>query len=331
MNAGSTTVTVPSGMTLTNAGTVQATAGTLVVHSAANLTNYTPGTQTLAGGTWRAQNAVLDLGGRSIGTVAANTTVEVDGSSASVTGLTGLTQINGTLRLLNGASLTPTAANVNTAGRLEVGPGSTFGKSVTVQNGGTLAGAGTLNGTTTVQSGGTITPGASPGVLTHANAVALAGGSTYVWELNSWSATPTAGTNFDQLRGSSGADLDLSGASSGNRVVLKLTSLDGTNAPGLIPGFDNTVTRSWVIADFSSGNASGGVQGFAADKFTLDTSAFQNSLGSGSYVLSTDPLGNQIILTFSPVPVPEPGSVLLVGGLAAAGWARLRRKGAATR
>ena len=321
VNASGATITVPSGMTLANAGTVQVTDGTLVVHPSAVIANYTSGTQTLAGGTWRAQDHTFDLG-RTVGTVAAATTVEVIGSSGSMTGLTGLAQVNGTVRLLSGASLTPTAATVNVAGLLEVATG-TFGKGVTVQSGGTLLGKGTVAGPVAVQSGGTITPGPGPGVLTVAN-TALAGGGTYVWELNSWSATPNAGSNFDQLKGSAVAKLDLSGASAGNRVTVKVVSLDGSNNPGLVPAFDNTAARSWVIADFSDGNAANGVQGFATDKFTLDTSGFQNPVGGGVFALSTDPLSNQLVLTFTPV--PEPGAGLALGGLVLGGAACLRRR-----
>jgi hypothetical protein len=239
-----------------------------------------------------------------------------------MTGLTGLTQVNGIVRLLGGASLTPTAANVNVAGLLQVESG-TFGKGVTVQSAGTLLGKGTIAGPTAVQSGGTVSPGPGPGVLTVAN-TSLAGGSTYVWELNSWTATPNAGSNFDQLRGSAAAKLDLSGASSGDKVVVKLVSLDAANNPGLVPAFDNTAARSWVIADYSNGNASNGVQAFAADKFTLDTSAFQNSLGGATFTLSTDALSNQLILTFNPV--PEPGLGLAVAGLLVGGGASWRRR-----
>jgi hypothetical protein len=321
------TIAIPAGMTVTNAGTVQVLGGKLAIDNAAVMTDFAPATGTLSGGTWRAQGATLDLGTRAVATVAAGTTVEVNGSSASFPALAALTQNNGTVRVLNGATLTPVASNVNTAGLVEVGSGATFGQGVTVQSGGTLAGRGTVAGAVAVQSGGTVAPGSGttpgPGVLTVGN-TALAGGSTYIWELNSWSATPTAGTNFDQLKGPGGTRLDLSGASAGNRATLKIVSLGSNNAPGPIQAFDNTQARSWVIADFSNASSAGRVQGFTPDTFALDTTSFQNPLGGGSFSLSTDLLSNQLVLTFSPV--PEPGSVLLVGGLAATGLAYLRRR-----
>jgi hypothetical protein len=318
------TITVPTGMTLTNSGTVQATSGTFAVNGSATLSNYTAGTQTLAGGVWLATGATIDFGGRAIGTIASGTTVELSGATAAVTGLNSITQVNGQLRIYNGATLTP-PATVNIAGVVEAS--GTLGTAVVVQNGGKLTGNGMVNGSVSAQSGGTVTPGpgpyaaSGPGVLTVGN-TALNGASTYVWELNSWTSTPTAGTNFDQLKGLSGAKMNLAGASSASPVVLKITSLNGTS-PGQIPAFDATQARSWVVADFSAGNATGGVQSFTPDRFTLDTSAFLNSLGTTSFSLSLDANSNLLVLSF--MPVPEPGSAGLAVFVVGAGLAGIRR------
>jgi hypothetical protein len=91
-----------------------------------------------------------------------------------------------------------------------------------------------------------------------------------------------------------------------------------------VPGFDNTVSQSWVIADFSNGNTVNGVQGVSVDKFSVDTSGLQNDLGTGAFTLSTDALSNQLILTFNPV--PEPAGVLAPAGLALAGAVRVSRR-----
>jgi hypothetical protein len=324
VNKSGMTVTVPAGMTLTNSGTVVANAGTLLIDPGATLSNYSGGT--LTGGMWQASNATIDLGGRSVSTVAAGTTVIVQGSTAAITGLNGLTQNNGTVRILSGATVSP-PAGVNTAGVFEVGSGTTFSAGVTVQSGGTLTGRGTIAAPVTVQAGGTVSPGPGPGAAPGPGQLTLdttrVTGGTYVWELNSWSATANAGSNFDQLRGSSGVKLDLSGVPGSGSVTLKVASLTGSNVPGLIPSFDNTQSRSWVIADYSNGNATGGVQGFAADQFTIDTSGFQNSLGGGTFSLAADGNSNELILTFTPV--PEPGTALLAGALGLIGAASARR------
>jgi hypothetical protein len=69
-----------------------------------------------------------------------------------------------------------------------------------------------------------------------------------------------------------------------------------------------------VIADFSAGNAMGGIVGFSADKFRIDTSSFGQNLGGGSFAVLTDAASNTLVLRFAPV--PEPAALL---GVAAAG------------
>jgi hypothetical protein len=316
-----TSVAAPGGVTFTNAGVVSVSAGTLYFDPTATLTNYTGGA--LAGGTWRAAGATLDFGSRPVSVVGPNTTVEVSGPAGSFPALTALTQSNGTLRLLGGATLTPTAALVNTAGVVEVGAGSTFGKALVVQNFGTAAGAGTVTGGIGVLSGGRLSPGpgpaAAPGpaALTVGTTV-MVGGSTYVWDVNSWSGG-TAGVDFDQLKGRPGVKLDLSLASPASPVVLQLRGLTAANAPGPVPGFDPNQFRSWVIADYSDGNATGGVAGFAPGKVAINTAGFQHDLAGGTFFLSTDAAGNKLMLNF--VPVPEPGSALLACALAGAALA----------
>ena len=56
--------------------------------------------------------------------------------------------------------------------------------------------------------------------------------------------------------------------------------------------FNNTLTYIWTIA-----SASGGISGFDPAKFNLDTSAFQNSLGAGTFALSQS--GNDLNLIFT--------------------------------
>jgi hypothetical protein len=313
-----TTVTVPAGMGFSNAGTVQVFQGVFRIDPAATLANYTAATSTLGGGTWVAQNATIDLG-RAVGTIASGTTVSVSGSTAAVTGLTALTQVSGQLRLASGAAVTP-AATVGVAGVVEAS--GTLGTAVTVQAGGTLTGGGAVNGAVTVQSGGAVAPGPGPFLATGTaqltvGTTTLGGGSKYVWEVNSWASNPSPGGQYDQLKGLSGAVLNLSGASAGNPVTLKIVSLNGTT-PGQLPTFDPSVSRSWVIADFSAGNATGGVQSFAANLFTLDASSFANQANSTQFSLSTDASSNQLILSYTAV-VPEPPLVLAAAALAFVG------------
>jgi hypothetical protein len=259
--------------------------------------------------------------------VAANTAVEVSGPAGSFPALTTLSQNNGTVRVLGGATLTPTAILVNTTGVVEIGAGSTFGTALIAQNNGTVAGAGTLAGGLGVMNGGRLSPGpgpaAAPGpaILTTGTAVML-GGSRYVWDLNSWTGG-TAGVAYDQLRGRPGVKLDLSLASAVSPVVLQIRALTAANTPGPVPGFDAHTHRSWVIADYSDGNPTGGVATFAPDKIRIDLTGFPHDLENGTFSLTTDPSGNKLILNFTPV--PEPGFALLACALAGAGLVAVRR------
>ncbi len=48
--------------------------------------------------------------------------------------------------------------------------------------------------------------------------------------------------------------------------IIKLVSLTGGDAPGLVPAFNKFASYSWTIAA-----SSGGVQNFAPNNFVLDT------------------------------------------------------------
>jgi hypothetical protein len=179
-----------------------------------------------------------------------------------------------------------------------------------------------------VMNGGRLSPGPGPAAAPGPAALNLGltvmlGGSRYVWDLNSWTGG-TAGVHYDQLKGLSGARMDLSLASAVSPVVLQIRGLTAANAPGPIPGFDPNLLRSWVIADYTAGNTTGGVAAFSPDKFVIDTTGVPHDLMGGTFSLSTDPDGNQLVLTFTPV--PEPGFVLLACALAGAGLAAARRR-----
>jgi hypothetical protein len=99
-----------------------------------------------------------------------------------------------------------------------------------------------------------------------------------------------------------------------------------------VPGFDNTQSYTWKIA-----TAAGGISGFAADKFLINTGAvngtagFANGLNGGSFSMGTN--GNDLNLIFTaatgPAAVPEPGTwaaaALLAGGAAFLRWRKRKQ------
>ncbi len=121
-------------------GAVEVLGGGLSVVNGATLVGYS--SNILTKGAWRVQGSTLNFNTRTVQTIGPNATVILDGSAATFAALDSLTTTNGTLRILGGKTFTPTAASVSVAGTLEVGAGSTFGKGVVVQSGGTLIGAG---------------------------------------------------------------------------------------------------------------------------------------------------------------------------------------------
>jgi hypothetical protein len=265
----------------------------------------------------------------------------------------------GTLTLGPGSSVTtsnaPSATNpltyqVSRGATLDVtANGLAVGNFTTLTGGYATTAAGipsTVAGNVSVGGGGTIAPSslgggtglASPGTLAVDGNLSLGGGSTYAWYVSSAitngdnTAAPTAGTvshflsPYTSSLVTATGTLDLSGASSDSKIVLKISPLALSNAgptTGANAIYDLNLasdTRSWVIAQ------AGGVSGFAADKFVIDASAFGGS-GLGTYAadFSISLVGNDLVLTFSPV--PEPAAVLAVSAaaLALGVWRRRQR------
>ncbi|MCL4785697.1 MAG: CehA/McbA family metallohydrolase, partial [Verrucomicrobia bacterium] len=195
-----------------------------------------------------------------------------NGTAPQVTGNglpTGLTS-SGSLTIDNPAGVALSASFTGT------GP-------VTVTTNGLLAGSNGFAGPLTLN--GAVSPGASVGSL-NTGAQTWNGGGTYVWELNN--ATGSAGSGYDRLN--AGANAITIGASSAEKFTLKLVTLNGAS-PGLAANFNPNSVYTWTIA------SGGSLNGFAAEKFAIDASAFQNDIGSG--VFRVQQSGGNLQLTFS--------------------------------
>jgi hypothetical protein len=283
-------------------GTVRAENGTLLVAST-HLTNYT-GT-TLTGGTWEAWGgSTLNFNGRTISTLGTGTTVILNGTNPTFAALDSLTTNNGTIRVLGGKTFNPTAASVTNAGVLEVGTGSTFAKAINLQAGGRVEGAGTLTGAMTV--GGTIAPGnaAVPIGTLATGGQTWVGGGVYEISYNRNTGAFVAGTDNDFLNATGSLTVT---ATPANKFHLHMVY---TGPPQ--PGAPQISTIK--IATFA-----GGVPP------SLDLNAFQleGDLFVGGSAFNLMPVGNDVFLTFTPV--PEPGSLLLIGAAGAGALGAVRR------
>jgi hypothetical protein len=235
---------------------------------------------------------------------------------------------NSTLALANNG--TTTSGSIQFASRINLSRNATLdvvghtGTTWTLSSDQTLV----THGTTTTNGGRILGPARIEGTLdltgeatTHSGtlrqeggSLTIAGGATWRPNIKTWAGT-IAGADFSQVVGVGGARLDLNAASSSNQITLDIRGESLT-------GFDASMERSWLIADFSAGNSSGGIVGFSPDKFVIDTASFGQNLNGGSFLLATDANSNLLALRFTPVPEPAVGLGLAAIGLGLAVMAR---------
>ena len=135
-------------------------------------------------------------------------------------------------------------------------------------------------------------------------------------------ASGVAGTDYSTA--AVGGSLTI-GANSVSPFTIKVVSFNPTsNAQGLAT-FDSSLNYSWTLV-----STGGGIVTFDPTAFTIDTSGFQNPMGTGGFYLSES--GNNLMLNFTPVPEPSTW-VLMASGVCALGaaWRRRRRSDVARR
>jgi fibronectin-binding autotransporter adhesin len=242
----------------------------------------------------------------------------------------GFTVAQGTLDVTNALGLGAANATV-TGGRLAVN--AVIANTVNVASGGTVGGGGSI-ATLNVVSGAILSPGNSPGTLTAGNA-ALFGGSIFEWQVQD--AADVAKYDHFNVTGT----LNLSNASSANRIVFKVVSLlgagDGT-ALGNPLNFDTAFSAAPAaqrIKTFSLGTVGSvnlGANANINDVFSFDVTQFTYSDGStsnaGLWSIDWNSANGAITLTA----VPEPSTYGFgLGALALAAAAIRRRKTQATK
>jgi autotransporter-associated beta strand protein len=246
-------------------------------------------------------------------------------SSGVISGNGGMTKNSaGTLTL--GGVNTYNGATTVADGKLVV-DGSIDNSTVTVDNGGTLAGSGSVGGIV-LNVGSTISPGNSPGTLAVAGNSVWNAGANYNWQL--YNTALGAGTGWDLINAT--GTLDLSALTVGSEFNINLWSLSAIapDANGNALNFDPNQSYTWTIL-----TAAGGISGFTgSSQFVINTAAingtggFANALAGGTFSMGTS--GNNLNLIFTaagapgPSPVPEPGTwaaaALLAGGAAFMRW-----------
>jgi len=241
--------------------------------------------------------------------------------TAAQLGLSGVRVTAGRLTAKHNGSLGTGAAIID-GGTLSIAPGVSVANAINVNSGGTLAGNGTT-GAVIVASAGVLSPGTSPGVLTHSS-LSLGAGSIIVWEV--YDATGVAGVGYDRLV--IDGTLDLTGASATNKITLKVTSLNTLDTNGRPLNFDNpnsaTPGRTFQFGRANQLALNSGEN--ISSVFAFDLSQFTYSDGSSSNpnLWSIDwNAGTQAITLTA---VPEPSTYGLGLGAMALALAAVRRR-----
>lgn len=337
-------VSTYTGMTAVNNGTLKLAVGDNRLPTGSLLKLGASGSSTVAGTT-----ATFDLDGRSqeskglesaISTVDQTTINTVTSASAAtltigsssgvtttfgsntaknrgeITGSLAVTKTGDGTQVLGGANTYTGTTSIN-AGTLAVTGSLLNTGTVLVNNGGSLSGSGSV-GKVTFASGSLLKPGNSPGTLTAASSIWLAG-STYSWEIDSNIASFVAGTAWD-LFSVTGA-LDMSALSSSAQMNLVLNSLSSID-------LTSSTRREWVIAKAGSFIGNGLDDGTnVTDLFNINATAFNNGdLPTSAFKIEVGTSEGLRTLNLMAV-IPEPSTGALLGfGLGGLVVTRLLRR-----
>ncbi|MEI7781005.1 MAG: choice-of-anchor D domain-containing protein, partial [Planctomycetota bacterium] len=282
-----------------------------------NLGGFSQSVGALSGSAGTLITTSTGAGSATLTTTFASGTFEFVGSiTNNVSGTVAFTKAGAGTLTLNGVN-SYTGATTVTAGQLQIGSAGSINTSsgITINGAtaefkynsataltkpitftaGTLSGTGTIGTAVTVGTSDILSPGNSPGSQSFTSGLTFAPGGKYVWEINNWTSG-SAGTNYDQLV-VSGSVLDITAqATSGSTFTIALTSLTAGNVAGAVPGFSGTAGTSFTIA-----TSSAGITGFDKSKFSIDQSAFTNTLPTNAgFWLSTNGGSTSLILNYAP-------------------------------
>jgi autotransporter-associated beta strand protein len=238
-------------------------------------------------GTIRLGSKNLAVGANNLSTTFAG--ILQDGGSGGGTGGSLTKTGTGTLTLTG--TNTYTGATTIDGGALIVNGSIASSSLTTVNNGGTLGGAGTV-GNTQVNSGGTFAPGNSPGTITVVGNLAFQSGALYLVQVNSSTASSANVTAGATLAGTVQAAFASGSSVARNYTVLSAAGgLNGTfnalNTTNLPPGFTASLSYTPtaailnLTATLGGGDAAGGgAAGGGACAFSVNQCNVANALNA---------------------------------------------------
>jgi autotransporter-associated beta strand protein len=182
---------------------------------------------------------------------------------------------------------------------------------------GTLSGSGLVNGDVTVN--GVHAPGNSPGIQTFDGNLSYGNGAVVNWELiaNTQSNSPVV---YDQIVLSNAANLSFGGSN--------VLSLSFAGAGSLVNWTDSfwDVNRAWTVFDLASGVTTGFGNLSLLGGSLFDAYGLALDAGTRGY-FSLAESGEDVVLQFTAVAVPEPSTVAMaLAGLACGGYSIWRRR-----
>ena len=222
---------------------------------------------------------------------------------------------NGNTQILEGLLKLNSGGSINNSPVIAVASGATFDVSAkggfVIGSGQTLTGGGTVVGEVIAGTGAVLAPGSSPGTTTYTGNQTWNGGASYEWEIQDWTGTAGDATGWDML--------DITDAATDPDLTITATALD----PFIIEIMEFSTTNFGNDAKtFEILQADGGITGFDASFFTLDTAGW--TLG-GDWAI--EQAGNSLNLNFTPGggAIPEPMTMCALG-MAIAGLGGYIRK-----
>lgn len=235
---------------------------------------------------------------------------------AALNSYTGGTQVRGgTLLVSNSGALGTGSVSVANRATLSLADNVTLSNGLSLSSGARLSGTGTFAspGGLMLANGTIVSPGGlySIGTLQFGSGLTLGSGGVLELDVR----FNSTGFLSDRIAVSGGA-LNIAPGAAG-KFTLALYSVGNDGTAGYLAGFDPTQSYAWEFATAPN------ILGFSPSFFTVDTSQFLNSTGSGSFFVTQN--GNSLVINFTPV--PEPSTVVLFSlGIAAIGWVEYRRR-----
>ncbi len=191
---------------------------------------------------------------------------------------------------------------------------------VQVNSGGALTGNG-FAFSASINSGGLLAPGGlycPIGTLSF-NELALNAGGHYEWNFKDAS-------NYDQVSVIYATTLAINATAAGGEFTINVVSLDSGDNVGMATGFE--VGHTYTFNIFTAPH----ITDFSADKFKFDTTGFSTDAGSNAIfsINQVDGEGGQyLVLSFTPVAVPEPSTWAMLGtgvlALGVIGWRKRKQ------